>query len=404
MKTKVFLITLLLGLFCINSSYAQLGNVLKKAKDKAKEVVQETTKETTKETVIQESVTETVKTVAAPPDIRAAIDKLTDESKRETPNVWALEYGAERGGGATGGETKNHATYIINIPSKTREEVLAFKKELEARHAENMAIYAALFDTAGIANSQDIERDLKDFKYKPGAKEALSNTTKHHALLEDILRYHSLMDRARGSVTEWARIEIKNGRAEVDLLQVGTRFVTQRNGEFYFIYNDGGENVVGPADEEMFQLSRNKYSNLALLLRQEPPTAQYPELGVAQVANQFIFMAQKNSIAKEDKKPIPASQMNNPTLTDKMLKLAQKQYPDWGIVKLIIAESAWRPETNALGQIIHRRINTKIILPRSSGGHVMRTLSFIEPYAGGGNYGEAKPYGIGTDEVAVDYK
>ena len=73
------------------------------------------------------------------------------------------------------------------------------------------------------------------------------------------------------------------------------------------------------------------------------------------------------------------------------------------MVRLIIDESAWRPETNALGVIIHRRINTKIILPGSGGGYIMRTLSFIEPYAGG-SYGEARPFGIGTDEVAVDYK
>jgi hypothetical protein len=74
-------------------------------------------------------------------------------------------------------------------------------------------------------------------------------------------------------------------------------------------------------------------------------------------------------------------------------------------VRLIIAESAWRPETNALGVIIHRQISTKIILPRASGGgFIMRTLSFIEPYSGGGTYGEARPFGIGTDEVAVDYK
>jgi hypothetical protein len=86
-----------------------------------------------------------------------------------------------------------------------------------------------------------------------------------------------------------------------------------------------------------------------------------------------------------------------------MLKLAQEAYPTWGIVRLIIDEPAWRPETNALGQIIHRRINTKIIYPRD-GGFQMVTLSFIEPYAGGGNYGEARPFGIGTDNTAVDYR
>lgn len=398
--------TLLLSLCCGSSGYAQFGNALKKAKEKAKEVVKEAATEATPthESSITESIAEQAKTVAAPPEMREAIAKLTDESKRETPKVWALEYGADEGGGSTGSDRKNHATYIINLQTKTREEVEPFKKELEARHAENMAIYAALFDTTGFSKSQNIEQDVKAMVYKPGAQEALSSTTKHHALVEEILRYHALMWKARGAVTEWARIEIKNGRAEVDHLQVGIHFVTQRDGEFYFIYNDGGENVVGPADAEMYEWARTRYSNLALLLRKEPPAEQYPELAVAQIANQFIFKAQKNSLAKEEKKPVPASQMNDAALTAKMLKQAQEKYPTWGIVKLIIVESAWRPEHNALGVIIHRRINTKIILPRSSGGYIMRTLSFIEPYNGNGTYGEVRPFGIGTDESAVDYK
>ncbi len=33
----------------------------------------------------------------------------------------------------------------------------------------------------------------------------------------------------------------------------------------------------------------------------------------------------------------------------------------------------------------------------------MRTLSFIQPYAGG-SYGATRAHGIGTDNTAVDYK
>jgi hypothetical protein len=139
------------------------------------------------------------------------------------------------------------------------------------------------------------------------------------------------------------------------------------------------------------------------LLNKAGSPSQFHEYWVADIARGTMAIAQRNSKAKEVKQPVPASQMNDAALTAKMLKMAQDAYPTWGIVRLIIAESAWRPETNALGQIIHRRINTKIILPRSGGDYIMRTLSFIEPYAGG-SYGEARPFGIGTDEVAVDYK
>jgi hypothetical protein len=109
-------------------------------------------------------------------------------------------------------------------------------------------------------------------------------------------------------------------------------------------------------------------------------------------------------LANQEKLPVPASQMNNPALKAKMLELARKAYPTWDIKELIITESAWRIEKNVLGQIIHRRINTNIILPNGSGGYTMRTLSFIEPYAGSDKYGAAQAYGIGTDDRAVNYK
>lgn len=71
MKTRVFLLTLLLSLFCVNSSYAQLGKVLNKAKDKAKKAVTEVVKETVtekveiRENVIPENLTEQVQDKAA---------------------------------------------------------------------------------------------------------------------------------------------------------------------------------------------------------------------------------------------------------------------------------------------------------------------------------------------------
>ena len=118
---------------------------------------------------------------------------------------------------------------------------------------------------------------------------------------------------------------------------------------------------------------------------------------------QRLVEAQKNAMGMQEKASVPASKMNDAALTAKMLKLAQQKYPDMGVVRVIIIEPAWRPIQNQLGQIIHRIINTSMIYPRG-GSYVMTTVSFIEPYAGNGKYGETQAHGIGTDIVAVDYK
>lgn len=372
------------------SAHAQLGNALKKAKEKAKEVVKETTKEaatTDNNSTIKESVSGAADDAAGvaslTPSQRTAYEKIMDPGKRETTILYVYTPEANAGSGSKLRE------YLEQMVLASTDSAKQFKEELEARHAENLALTKAVtYDQLKAAfpkNTSSFEGKYRDIE-------------------KEIEMYGDIIERYRGDVKRFADISVSNGQATVNRLQVGTMGMTFRNGEPYFTKNVGGKTVVAPADEAMYQAARDRYTNLTWLIRKEPPAEQFPEYSTAQVANQFIFMAQKNSIKEETKQPVPVSQMNNPTLTTKMLKLAQEAYPTWGIVKLIIAESAWRPEHNALGQIIHRRINTKIILPRSAGGHIMRTLSFIEPYNGDGKYGEVRPFGIGTDEVAVDYK
>jgi RNA-binding protein YhbY len=169
------------------------------------------------------------------------------------------------------------------------------------------------------------------------------------------------------------------------------------------VFVNGG--LIAPLDNATFVAECIKLDIVQTLLKKETDDskAQRDQYWLALSAIQSLVQAQRNSMAGQEKVAVPAAQMNDAALTARMLKMAQDAYPTWGIVRLIIVESAWRPETNALGQIIHRRINTKVIYPRGN-GFVMTKLSFIEPYSGGGTYGEARPFGIGTDTVAVDYK
>ena len=388
MKRIIIIIGTICLLFGVQSAQAQLGRALDRARDKAKEAVKSSSNTSSSSSnsiseAISEKADATAGAASLTPAQRAAFEKITDESKREAPIVYVFTPEANAGNGS---RVREFMEKIILAPTDSAK---LFKEALEARHVENMALVEAVtFDQLKAAFPKNT--DVFDGKYRDLEKE--------------IKMYEDIINSFRMDVKRFADIVVSNGQATVNRLQVGTMGMTFRNGEPYFTKTVDGKTVVAPADEVMYQAARDRYTNLTWLIRKEPPAEQFPEYSTAQVANQFIFMAQRNSIKEETKHPVPASQMNDAGLTARMLKMAQDAYPKWGIVKLVIAESAWRPEHNALGQIIHRRINTKIILPRSAGGHIMRTLSFIEPYNGSGTYGDARPFGIGTDEVAVNYQ
>ena len=173
--------------------------------------------------------------------------------------------------------------------------------------------------------------------------------------------------------------------------------------QHFVIYDNYGTPVITPAKKDIYDYERAQLIGIRQLLDRKDDSSQWDEYNFADIIIYSMAEGQRNSLANQEKLPVPASQMNNPALKAKMLELARQAYPSWDIKELIIIESVWRVEKNALGQIIHRRINTKIILPNGSGGYTMRTLSFIEPYAGSDKYGAVEAFGIGTDDRAVNY-
>lgn len=407
MKRVILILTLaILGLSTNFTVQAQLGGVLKKAKEKTKEVVKEAA-DPKKSTSMTETVTQKATQAALPEEQRIAIAKVLDESKREVPPVEMLGHNAEERGGAI---RKFMGDSISRLPSERVQQV---KAKIDARHNENKAIYCALWevpdDCDAFIEEQDFDRD--QLKMKPGVKEAINDYFAIERLLKELNRYQIIISSAKQQVTQLADISIegdmlKGANTTINRLSVGLNLLGTRDGKYIFLRRDEfGNGIITPAEDVMYEQERTKYINLGNILRKADPEAkQYTEYWKADIAASAIFRAQRNSYAMMERKPVPASQMNNPTLNAKMLKLAQQAYPTSGIVKLIIVESAWRPETNALGVIIHRRINTNIILPKGKDVYIMRTLSFIEPHTGGGKYGEVQAFGIGTDDVAVDYK
>ena len=427
------------------SAHAQLGGALNRVRQAAQKATQAVDAATGNNSAGQNSgnpITEAASTAASAAGVpaatpgygenvpqltaaeRAALDKIMDESKRSAPLVPELSDRIKLGELMQGSIDRGTAGTQLGF-RWTPQEAAAFKEGLIARTAENLELISVLYKVPevhrdnlwGMLDDYDFENlnyggkiTKEPLSMTDGVFQNFSDTSDaRDKLTGELKSYQTLITMAtrrvpKGTVKHGADNEIEivfDRPIQVGLCAQGP---DENGNQVFWSEGPAGKPIITPVAQDMFRARCIEYDIFQTLLKREnvEPAGQRDEYWLALQALQTIVQAQRNSLAMQEKVPVPTPKMNNAALTAEMLKLAQEAYPSWGIVKLIIDEAAWRPETNALGVIIHRIINTKIILPQS-GGYVMRTLSFIQPYAGG-SYGATRAHGIGTDNTAVDYK
>jgi hypothetical protein len=410
-KFRTILISLALVGLSMSSAMAQIN--LNKIKDTAKSTATTKPKTSTSsseavkekaETTVKEKAESTVAQAKLSPEMQAAIDKLLNESKRTAPKVKELcdyqnrydlikdWFGINKGG-------------LLAV--QTMESVKAFKTAIEARTNENREIFCALHQ---LPENYDCYNLTIDYQFDNGthpqikeeAYQLIVSAPEADQLLKELDRYQQIMAIAGDEMPRDAKVEHQaNNEMKITyILNVGLLTAGLKDGDWVFY---GTENLITPADQKEIDDLRTICDMVQTILRRTPPADQYDGYWVASNVSSRAFVAQKNSVKMQTKLPVPAAKMNDAALNAKMLKLAQEKYPEWGVVKVIIVESEWKPEYNALGQIVRRRINTKIIHKGGGNGYVMETLNFAQPY-NNGQYGETHAYAIGTDRVAVDYK
>jgi hypothetical protein len=385
---------------------AQIGRLLNKAKETVRKETKEATSNATEDMNNTTLDTKTmVSTDGMSDEVRQAVAKLKDPSLR-APSCWAYDSFADQGGAAFDLEEENanpmpldkmnHYEFIQRIYRFSSEELDAIKKQIEDRNNDNLSICEAVCIPGTFSLKSDVGKLFTDGE----AFAAELNLKKESEL------YNHYIDALKSYVTQRYEVEKKGeDRFTLKSLQVGMNSIRNVDGKQHFvIYDNYGTPVITPAKKDIYDYERAQLIGIRQLLDRRDDSSQWDEYNFADIVIYSMAEGQRNSLANQEKLPVPASQMNNPALKAKMLELARKAYPSWDIKELIIIESAWRVEKNALGQIIHRRINTNIILPNGSGGYTMRTLSFIEPYAGSDKYGAVETFGIGTDDRAVNYK
>lgn len=396
------LITILILAFAVQGvANAQIGRLLNKAKETVKKETRDATEDAANTTLDTKMM---VSTAGMSDEVRQAVAKLKDPSLRP-PTSWAYDSFADKGGAAFDLEEEsvnpmpldkmNHYEFVQRIYRFSSEELDAIKKQIEDRNNDNLSICEAVCIPGTFSIKSDVGKLFTD-----GEKFAAELNLKEESKL-----YEHYIDVLKSYVTQRYEVEKKGeGRFTLKSLQVGMNSIRNIDGKQHFvIYDNYGTPVITPAKKDIYDYERAQLIGIRQLLDRKDDSSQWDEYNFADIIIYSMAEGQRNSLANQEKLPIPASQMNNPALKAKMLELARQAYPSWDIKELVIIESAWRVEKNALGQIIHRRINTKIILPNGSGGYTMRTLSFIEPYAGSDKYGAVEAFGIGTDDRAVNY-
>ena len=402
---KKLIVILILAFAVQGVANAQIGRLLNKAKEtvkkETKEAISNATEDATNTTLDAKTA---VSTAGMSDEVRQAVAKLKDPSLR-APSCWAYDSFADQGGAAFDLEEENvnpmpldkmnHYEFVQRIYRFSSEELDAIKKQIEDRNNDNLSICEAVCTPGTFSIKSDVGKLFTDGE-KFGAEQNLQKESK---------LYNHYIDALKSYVTQRYEVEKKGeDRFTLKSLQVGMNSIRNIDGKQHFvIYDNYGNPVITPAKKDIYDYERAQLIGIRQLLDRKDDSSQWDEYNFADIVIYSMAVGQRNSLANQEKLPVPASQMNNPALKAKMLELARKAYPSWDIKELIIIESAWRVEKNALGQIIHRRINTNIILPNGSGGYTMRTLSFIEPYAGSNKYGAVEAFGIGTDDRAVDY-
>ena len=403
---KKIIAILILAFAIQGAAQAQLGGLLKKAKEtvknETKKTVSNATEDATNTTLDAKA---SVSMASLSDEVRQAVDKLKDPSLR-APTCWAYDSFADKGGAAFNLEEENanpraldkmnHYEFVQRIYRFSSEELETIKKQIEDRNNDNLSICEAVCIPGTFSIKNDVGKLFTDGE-KFGAEQNLKNEAQLYEHYIGVLKSY---------VTQHYEVEKKGEDTYITKsLQVGMNSIRNIDGKSHFvIYDKYGDHVITPAKADMYDYERAQLIGIRRLLDRKDKSLQWDEHNFANVVISVMAEGQRNSLANQEKLPVPASQMNNPALKAKMLELARRAYPSWDIKELIIIESAWRVEHNALGHIIHRRINTNIILPNDTGGYTMRTLSFVQPYAGSDKYGAVEAFGIGTDDRAVNYK
>jgi hypothetical protein len=401
------------------SVQAQLGGALNRARQAAEQATQGATGNAPATgnpvgEAVSERAAETAATATLPPEIRTAIAKLQDESKRSAPAVKGLSDGEWRD------------WFNGGIFQHSEADVKTLKAAMEARTKENLEILCALYeypagyDCRNFFNDYELDRSgTAKRKDKTGDEIKMKESVKaDHSgidseLLKELRSYASFMFNLKGLIFD---LTLDPQKTRVVTQQAtGNRFpvaffqnertdeikVGADVGAVYQVFK-ASNGLTAPMTQELYDRRLKDITYANILFYQDWAKDQPDEYLTVKLALEKLPEIQANSAKLQQKAPMPTARMNDAALNTQMVQAAKYAYPEWDIVRILITDADWLIERDAFGQIVRRRINAAVIRKEGT-GHTMVTINFAQDYAAG-NYGTAYRHAIGMDQMAVDYK
>ena len=275
---------------------AQLGGALNRAKN----AVQSATGSSTNSNNATENVISN--TVQLSSQERSTVDKLLDESKRTAPRVKELsdyqrDYDHIRDwfGKSASKPVGSHQTV---------ESAKAFKAAIEARTAENLAMFCVLFE---VPNNYDCSKALDDYDFEnkrgdfPRLKQAVrnaigdNNASKPDGIVQEIDNYLTIINLAADLVPQGKVEHRADGQMEItiDWSKAGvlSGMVQERDGKPVIIMSG----KVAPLDNATFVSECTKLDIVQTLLKKENSETQHDKYWLALASLQRIVEAQRNS-------------------------------------------------------------------------------------------------------------
>ena len=251
MKTRILFIAIALIAICFTPVEAQLGNALNKAKNAAKKVEKSPEVESVEAKETNASAPATT-TTPATPAAPATTTAKTAERKTQPVNILS-------------DESINLQMYVMKLNDADPASITELKKQLDARHEENLLINDA-------QAKKEIERFEDLITY---CKRGSQNFAK------------SELAWTGGDGMQWSNVSIYCRRHKIEY----------KDNEPYF-YLDGS---LSPMDDSFYKQEVNYYTNLSALLYQpkiEGVKNQYEEFWKSRFYLVAIQKAQANTNKK----------------------------------------------------------------------------------------------------------
>lgn len=363
MKRLLFISGIVLGLSLNPSnSYAQLGGLLKKAKEKVKETVG--------------SVTGEVKDNAQSNN-GGVVGNVTQAARGEAP--WPMASNSPSYNG------KDFHEFLMGIADESDEYVISLRDQMFARLRQNASIIRANPSGSYEAQQENARFQAFYFEMSKMLNLCVSNAVSSNGALTPETAYFMVQSRKGGGVDGYFLMRKEGG---------GGYHFTNRAGEGAFLKGDALSQAKDSRERmKKWQLLSYQMHEVMKECGYEVDTSLrtiYNRSGM--YANAMEQACNENSPENIDRKPRPAAGAMHASLKAQALAVAKAA--DSNVIDVIITSASWDVKMKGLVPVCRNVYG--YFLVKDEQGIMCLSRMWTEDYQGNGKYGKLRVGGTGT--------